>query len=240
MKLVQRILSRSMLILVAILAAVGYHFRAELFPQWFGPEARERSAQPAPAAEAPPAADVPVQTTEVVPPPAPTAADDGGMTTASQPVAAVPPENPGFAAPSDTDMQRFGQPAETASPATDYAAPDVAAHSGETTPMDTATAAQTSDPLAAARSAFWAQDLDAAERLYRQAAESDPASADALGELGNVYYAQGRWADAATVYAGAVERLGASGDHLRAEHLIRVLDGLDPERAQSLRSVQQP
>ncbi|MCW9057566.1 MAG: tetratricopeptide repeat protein [Gammaproteobacteria bacterium] len=238
MKLVQRILSRSMLILVVILAAVGYHFRDELFPQWFGAEARERSAQSAPAAEAPPTANVAVQRTEVVPAQAQPAADDGGMSAASQPPTVVPPENSGFYAPSDMDMQKFGQPEETAPPTTAYAAPDVAMYSGETTPMDTPTATQTPDPLVAARHAFWAQDLDAAERLYRQAAEFDPASADALGELGNLYYAQGRWADAATVYAGAVERLAASGDQLRAEHLIRVLDGLDPERAQSLRSAQ--
>lgn len=243
MKLAQRILSRGMLILAAVLVALGYHFRAELFPQWFGPEARQHATEPASVADAPPLADGPAPMAEVAAPPPPVAVpDDTAATAMPEGADAAPPQDTGFAIPSDPAMVPFGQPPESASPSLAFAAPDTAMSPDEAPPQDPSVAdtAQTADPLDAARSAYWAQDLDAAERLYRQAAETDPASADALGELGNVYYAQGRWADAATVYAGAIERLGQSGDHLRAEHLLRVLDGLDPERAQVLRAARQP
>lgn len=237
MKLVQRILSRGLLILAAILAAVGYHFRAELFPQWFGSEARQASVDPAPA-------DAPVQTTADIPPPPATPNDEPPFDPSAQ-SAAAPSVNTAPAYEPEASLQQFGQPAGPQTEARDSlpsAYPPAYAPPAAETP-DTAvsvdTGAVNSDPLGAARAAYWAQDPAEAERLYRQAADADPTNSDALGELGNLYYAQGRWEDTAIAYAGTIERLNAAGDVVRAEHLLRVLDGLDPTRAQSLRAARQ-
>lgn len=61
--------------------------------------------------------------------------------------------------------------------------------------------------LGDARKAFWEKDLVKAERLYRVITNADEANIDAWGELGNIYYMQARWQEAANAYAEVTLRL---------------------------------
>ena len=228
MKLLQRILSRGLLISLAVLAAIGYHFRADLFSDRFG----------TPAAKQQVAVEV-----EPVPPavPAPAPADD------------VPASEPSTTAQSEIEVpqeEAIATDSDSAPPAVEIAEsannadatdvpPVLEANTESANNSADATHAPTADEVAglnAARQAYWARDLDAAERLYQEVAATQTSNPDALGELGNLYYAHGRWRDAAQAYAGAIERLIAAGDRLRAQHLLMVLDGLDAARAQELRT----
>ncbi len=234
MKLLQRILSRGLLISVAILAAIAFHFRATLFPQWYGPGAETQ--QTAQVEEASPSAPVAADRDATVP-------QQGVMTPDSAAASTQAPVNPDMpplvenvpnpnagdqsAAVDDVPMAAERNiPAQTAAAAEAATAPIA--------PVAPSTAV--SAALSAAREAFWQQDFEAAETFYREAAVADANNADALGELGNIYYAQGRWSDAAEAYAGAVERLLESGEQQRAGYLMTVLDGLDPARAQAVRT----
>lgn len=247
MKFIQHLLSKGLIIAIAILAALGYHFRADLFPQWFAaPLTEEQSAQqsspvdtstdispvalPAISPDVPPAppsvvvAPVPVQETPVAPletPPAGLSEPMSEQTEQLPPPRYAPVEDPKAEsavpqAPASAITQEHAATSSTDS--ADVAAPPV----------------ETTASLDAARAAFWAQDFEQAEKLYQQLASADPSAADALGELGNLYYTQGRWNDAAEAYAGAVPRLAAVGDIPRARHLLRVIDGLDPARAKAV------
>jgi tetratricopeptide (TPR) repeat protein len=56
---------------------------------------------------------------------------------------------------------------------------------------------------------------DEALRLAQKAAEVDPLANDVLGSLGNVYYANGRYAEAETAYRKAIEvNAAGAGNHL--------------------------
>ena len=90
--------------------------------------------------------------------------------------------------------------------------------------------------LAAAREAFWRNDFAAAERHYRSVIEQQPDNPDVYGELGNLHYQQGQWQQAAEAYFQAAQRLLDRGDRMPAQHLLRILRNLDPERARELES----
>ena len=65
----------------------------------------------------------------------------------------------------------------------------------------------------AARQAFWNKNLDAAVLNYMALLETDAAGdADIHGELGNVYYAAGRWQEAGSAYYEAAVRLLDRGE----------------------------
>lgn len=87
-----------------------------------------------------------------------------------------------------------------------------------------------------ARRAYWAGDLPAAVAAYEALLDRDPAEADAWGELGNVYYAMGRWQEAGEAYYEAARRLIARGDTRQLGYLLRIIDSLAPEKAARLRS----
>lgn len=233
MKFIQHFLSKGLLIAIAILAALGYHFRADLFPQWFAaPAQKEQAAQSSQPAQPAQPTD---NTSMVVPPPPPIsvvpapAQDIPAASLETPPTPLLDPMSeqteqmpPPRFRPEDVPESAADMPQELASqPSNDDAA-------------ITAPAVEATASLDSARAAFWAQDFTQAEKIYQQLASADPAAADPLGELGNLYYTQGRWTDAADAYAGAVTRLAAVGDMPRARHLLRVLDGLDPERAQAV------
>ena len=239
MKLLQRILSRGLLISLAILAAIGYHFRTELFPERFGaPAAGQQQA----AVEAEPAIAT-TPSTPVEDPPASVPNATARAETDLPDTAAPEPESMEAAPLEQVEPVEMAEPAD----AIDAMAPPVVEAQTEpestTVPMQ-ASAGDVADSdvldsdvadLDAARQAFWARDFDNAERLYQQVAANQTSNADPLGELGNLYYLNGRWREAAEAYAGAVERLIAAGDTPRAQHLLMVLDGLDAQRAQELR-----
>ncbi len=85
-----------------------------------------------------------------------------------------------------------------------------------------------------ARRAYWAGDLSAAIQAYQALLDRDPADPDVWGELGNVYYAQGRWREAGEAYYEAARRLQAKGEERRLGYLLRLIEGLAPEKAAEL------
>lgn len=234
MKIVQSILSKSLLIALAILAGIGYYFRAELFPSWFTASAPEQqpaqmprlqeersvTATPAP----PPVMAVPAPVTE--------------MPAAPEP--AMAPVNP-YQEPSESFVPPAAEPKFIPEPApaapqapAPAAPPAIEPQSNTDVERSAAPAMQSVASLDAARAAFWAQDVPRSEQLYQQLANDDQSAAEPLGELGNLYYMQGRWNEAAEAYAGAVVRLAKSGDIPHARHMLMILDGLDPARARAI------
>ena len=90
--------------------------------------------------------------------------------------------------------------------------------------------------LSSARQAFWARDYEAAERDYRALLALDGGNPDYHGELGNLFFSSGQWDKAAEAYGSAVELLLADGRYDRAANLIRIVQGLDPDRARELQA----
>ncbi len=90
--------------------------------------------------------------------------------------------------------------------------------------------------LLKAREAWWRGDLVRAETLYLQLAQDPDAPADVLGELGNLYFAQRKYAAAARYYERAGMKLIGDGNPGAAMALVGVLQGIDPARAASLRA----
>jgi hypothetical protein len=88
--------------------------------------------------------------------------------------------------------------------------------------------------LTEARQAFWARDMPKAERLYRIITTADKADIHAWGELGNIYYLQSRWQDAAAAYTEVAINLIDKGDIPQAMYLLQVVARLDAKQAQRI------
>ena len=88
--------------------------------------------------------------------------------------------------------------------------------------------------LTEARQAFWARDMAKAERLYRIITTADKANIPAWGELGNIYYLQSRWQDAAAAYTEVAINLVDKGDIPQAMYLLQVVGRLDGRQAQRI------
>jgi len=97
-----------------------------------------------------------------------------------------------------------------------------------------AAAADVTKLRADARQAFWRGNYDEAAAHYESLAALKPQDPNAYGELGNVYFGQGKWSEAAGAYLEAGKRLVAMGRIGQAMHLQRIMVGLDAERAQEL------
>ena len=95
-------------------------------------------------------------------------------------------------------------------------------------------AASSYELLAAAREAFWLRDYETAENKYRQLIVMEPDNPDGYGELGNMYFSQGKWEQAATAYFDAGTRLVAEGQLEQASQLVEVIRGLDGSQADEL------
>jgi tetratricopeptide (TPR) repeat protein len=89
----------------------------------------------------------------------------------------------------------------------------------------------------AAREAYWRRDLDRAIEHYEALVRLEPEDPRAQGELGNLYYQLGRWQEAAVAYEAAAHAMLRQGNHRGAENLLRVLRGLDSERAAQLEAL---
>jgi len=85
-----------------------------------------------------------------------------------------------------------------------------------------------------ARQAYWQAQFDKAEEYYQQAIRLMPAIPDTYGELGNIYYGQGKWEKAGESYYQAAVRLLDEKRVAKAYHLMTILRGLAPERAEAL------
>ena len=88
--------------------------------------------------------------------------------------------------------------------------------------------------LAAARQAYQQQDIDGAIKKYSQLTELDEHSPNAFGEMGNIFYMQGKWQEAGAAYYEAAVRLVESGQMQQVAYLYNVIQGLDRTKAEQL------
>ena len=86
-----------------------------------------------------------------------------------------------------------------------------------------------------ARQSFWNGNTEQAEKFYLDLSKFEDADPDVYGELGNVYYAQGKWKQAGEAYYEAAVRLLDLKHKDQAGYLLRVIQGLDEESANKLR-----
>lgn len=102
---------------------------------------------------------------------------------------------------------------------------------------DTAPAA--ADPvfqsrLEQARSLFWQRNTRAALQAYRALTADYPDSAQAWGELGNLYFNLRQAPAAAGAYARAIDLLIAQGEFMQAHQLLGVMYRLNTRQARQL------
>ena len=90
------------------------------------------------------------------------------------------------------------------------------------------------DLLISARNAFNQGKFTDSEKFYIELTQLDNDNPDIFGELGNVYYSQGKWAKAGQAYYDAAERLITDGDYEQITYLQQVINGLSPEYAEKL------
>ncbi len=85
--------------------------------------------------------------------------------------------------------------------------------------------------LSQARIAYAHNDINGAIEAYREYISRNPDAVDALGELGNVYYAAGRHHEAAEMFLEAGQRRLDTGDVAGAKALLGALRQTDSELA---------
>jgi TolA-binding protein len=90
-----------------------------------------------------------------------------------------------------------------------------------------------SEELNTARTAFWKKDYARAERLY-VALIQQYAAGNLFGELGNVYYYQGKTNQAAMAYSQSIIKLMQENKASHARFTLDILWRLDPTRANLL------
>ncbi|MCI4680853.1 hypothetical protein K9U39_01325 [Rhodoblastus acidophilus] len=172
------------------------------------PNSDQPAAAPPPASEAPP-----VQAAA-----APQAESQHQAATAPQSPAADKPQAPAAAAPQAQATNAPQAPAAQASDAKEK----------------TLDAKENGELLARARAAYARHDAAAAISAYRAYIDRNPATCEARGELGNIYFAEGRKRDAAQMYSEcAIKRLEA-GDIPGAIALISPVIMSDPVVADEL------
>jgi hypothetical protein len=88
--------------------------------------------------------------------------------------------------------------------------------------------------LAAAREAYWLHDYEGAENHYRLLIQLEPDNPDWYGELGNMYFSQGKWQQASAVYYESGVRLLNAGKILQARQMVDVIRGLSGVEADDL------
>jgi len=87
-----------------------------------------------------------------------------------------------------------------------------------------------------ARLAYWNGDLKTAESTYIQLTEMVSDDPNAYGELGNLYYMQSKWKQASDAYYQAALKLSKTENSYQAQHLLRIIRGLDTETADKLQA----
>ncbi|RDH83740.1 MAG: hypothetical protein DIZ80_06260 [endosymbiont of Galathealinum brachiosum] len=87
-----------------------------------------------------------------------------------------------------------------------------------------------------ARLAYWNGDLKTAETTYIQLTEMAIDDPNAYGELGNLYYMQSKWKKASDAYYHAALKLNKANNAYQAQHLLRIIRGLDTETADKLQA----
>ncbi len=206
-------------------------------------QAGNDATETGPAAGSGPASSAPAQTRPAAA--APDIAEQPGRQ--EQPTIAVPVEQTPVTDQADSATQvmpqqailEAGQPPvpsqpaampDPVSPVPAEAAP-VAAVAPQTPqqvyPGQPETERQDMETVMMARAAYWQGDYAGSEQAYQQIIVRLPDNAELHGELGNVLYAQGKWAEAASAYARVVRLLLGSGQTGQADYLIQVVASLD-------------
>jgi hypothetical protein len=90
------------------------------------------------------------------------------------------------------------------------------------------------DLLISARTAFNQGSVKKSEKFYLELIHLDNDNPDTFGELGNVYYSQGKWDEAGQAYYEAAVRLITEGNYNQVVYLQRVINGLNTEHAEKL------
>ena len=90
------------------------------------------------------------------------------------------------------------------------------------------------DLLISARNAFNQGATSESEKFYIELTQLDTDNPDVFGELGNVYYSQGKWDKAGQAYYEAAVRLITEGKYNQVDYLQRVIKGLNTEHAEKL------
>jgi len=99
---------------------------------------------------------------------------------------------------------------------------------------DNASILSAKELLFKARLAYWNGDLKTAESAYIQLTEVVDNDPNAYGELGNLYYMQAKWKLASDAYYHAALKLKNNDNLYQAQHLLRIIRGLDSETADKL------
>ena len=107
-------------------------------------------------------------------------------------------------------------------------------------PVAESPSVDTKQVLHTARKLFWSGNVQGSEKLYLELINLDKNDPDAYGELGNVYYTQGKWKQAGEAYYEAAIRLleqNNNGQAIdRVSYLLMVIQGLDAESADKLKN----
>ena len=200
-------------------------------------ETAPAAAEPASPAEtlAPPTGQEPSAGSQAVPSTADEMAGAGQTLTTPIPDSAVADE--GASSPAGSDQPGAVETAPV-SPAGE--APQPAAHETASAAPDSMSTTGTSEEkrpyelLAAAREAYWLHDYELAEANYRKWMELEPDNPDSYGELGNLFFSQGKWEEAASAYYEAGVRLVESGNLQQASELLEVIRGLNGSQSEEL------
>lgn len=90
------------------------------------------------------------------------------------------------------------------------------------------------DLLINARNAFNQGKIIESEKFYIELTQLDNDDPNNFGELGNVYYSQGKWDEAGQAYYEAAVRLITERNYNQVAYLHRVISGLNTEHAEKL------
>jgi len=88
-----------------------------------------------------------------------------------------------------------------------------------------------------ARKSFYQRNYKLSEQSYKQVIDKTKDNVDAYGELGNVYFNQGKNKEAASAYFEAAAILVRNGQANRARSLIGLLRHLDKSKADELKQL---
>jgi tetratricopeptide (TPR) repeat protein len=254
MKLLRYLLSHGILLLLLVALAFAYYYRARLFSAdinaridgvvnkslaWTEVFADKRSAT-SPSMEQPQTSSPQASNIE-----SPTAES-------SMPVPATARQDQDVVVTQDMGQPPSAQANEPAAeqeaiptPAAEPAAPTAMANTDESSTAQAAAEPENDQAAAAnpqldllnqARIAFQSGKADESIKLYEELRELNPDDPNVYGELGNVLYAQGKWQQAGEAYYEAASRLLDKGQGGQVQYLYRIIQGLDQESAEKLRS----
>lgn len=242
MKLIRHIMSHLILIGFIFLLVLAYFYRAQLFPADIVSKidhVAQRVAFWEKATRTSQSSETEVATTNTVPAPQQSAPPDVtvGQTDATadtiQPATEQATEQP-----ASTEAAATATPSELPSPAvTSTEAQDMApmAEQQQASTDQQVGNASSEELLDQARTKFNEGDITGAIATYQQLSTIDPGNPNVFGELGNVFYSQGKWKEAGVAYYEAANRLLDKGNAAQVQYLYRVIQGLDQESADKLK-----